>query len=46
MFSSNDLLVLGGDFNVIVDENLDHLGATKLMRSNFVNYLDVFVRKH
>ena len=46
MFSSNDLLVLGGDFNVIVDENLDHSGATKLMRSNFVNYLDVFVRKH
>ena len=39
-------LFSGGDFNVIVDEHLDHLGATKLMRSNFVNYLDVFVRKY
>ena len=44
--SINDLLVLGGDFNVIVDENLDYSGITKPIKTTFVKYLDVFLRKH
>lgn len=42
----NCSLVLGGDFNVILNEKLDHMGSVKIVRSNFINHLQVFLRKY
>ena len=46
LYSFSDSLVLGGDFNVVLNESLDHMGGFKLRRTNFVNRLDVFLRKY
>ena len=39
-------LLIGGDFNVILDENLDYMGTNLNRRSKFNNSLKMFLRKH
>ena len=45
LYSLNYSIILGGDFNVIFDEKMDYMGATRVVRSTFLKDLEMFLRK-
>ena len=46
LYSDNYSLILGGDFNLILNEKLDYMGSARIFRSNFTKQLVVFLRKY
>ena len=43
--SSNYSLVVGGDFNIIMNKDLDYMGPSTNLRTNFTKELEMFLRK-